>query len=200
MGGRRIALISVEFAVAVLLLAALFVASDISVRAVVEVVYAVFGWPLLGIVILCGLQVLASAIKWRHVLDQHPQHVRQPLRFYLFHTAYGMLLGQVVPVQMGTAASRAVALKLHDEHRPLLTGTVTSVYEQAFDLAIPFALLPASVIALAFDWSPLAWCTAAATGVIALPVLLATARLASERHRKPSSLVKNPELWLCRGI
>ena len=129
----------------------------------------------MAVALLTAAQVYLSARKWAFVLACHDGHATQPQAFYFRHTATGMLLGQVLPVQVGTAAARAVALKLNDQQRPLLTGSYTSVYEQAFDILAPLALVPACLLALTADLSFFTWTATALGSLVATVGLVALA-------------------------
>jgi Lysylphosphatidylglycerol synthase TM region len=165
-GPARRRLLVLEAILAVVLLGALVTASDISGTDLRRIAGSFAGWTGLTVLILTSVQVYLSADKWAYVLRHHDTHVQQSRRFYFFHTATGMLLGQILPTQIGTAATRAIALKTQNDDKPLATGAYTSVYEQSFDIAVPLAMLPASVAALVLGWPPLAWLSASVASVV----------------------------------
>lgn len=154
-----------ECALALLLVTALVVAGDIDGETVSAVLVRLRGWPAAAVLALAAAQVYLSARKWAYVLGLHGDHAPRPTSFYLRHTATGMLLGQVLPTQVGTAAMRAAALHASGTARPLVTGTYTSLFEQAFDVLVPLALVPASLLAVYLGWRASGWVVAAGLGV-----------------------------------
>lgn len=187
-GSRRWLLVG-EVALALLLVTSLVVIADIDGETLRQVASSLSGWPTAAVIVLTAAQVYLSACKWSYVLRLSDQHVRRPLRFYLRHTAAGMLLGQVLPTQVGTAAMRAAALRASGEQRPLVTGTYTSLIEQSFDVLVPLALVPASLFTLHGAHGVETWLALGALSVLAGGVLLVVlAHLTSRRASVPRGL------------
>ena len=178
MGRPRIAantrwwLLALEVLLAFALIIGLFIAAQEDVSEIARILLRFAGWPIAAVFALTAAQVYLSACKWAFVLRAHETHVREAQRFYFYHTATGMMLGQFLPPQIGAMTTRVISLKLRHQHSPIATGAYSSAYEQVYDIIIPLAILPASFMALTSQWSPKSWLFSACAGVLAAALLV----------------------------
>ncbi|QAY76984.1 lysylphosphatidylglycerol synthase domain-containing protein [Sphingosinicella sp. BN140058] len=118
-----------------------FTASDFT-----SLLFQVRPLPLLLFGIATSLHILLAAEKWR--LVQARLELRLPGRREAFaFSAIGTALGQLLPIPVASAASRALGNRLVGE-ASARSGAIASVWEQLFDLGVMTLLLPASVFAL----------------------------------------------------
>lgn len=125
-----------------------FTASDFT-----SLLFQVRPLPLLLFGIATGLHILLAAEKWR--LVQARLELRLPGRREAFaFSAIGTALGQLLPIPLASAASRALGNRLVRD-ASARSGAISSVWEQLFDLGVMTLLLPASVWALITGSAPL---------------------------------------------
>lgn len=101
-----------------------------------------------GLIVLTTLLHFSiSAHKWKLVATKmKPEMVFR--HGFLFYTGVIGLLANVMPLQGAVVAVRSLALRMH-EKMPLSRGTLSSFYDQAFDLLIALMLVVPTVLALA---------------------------------------------------
>jgi len=144
------------------------------------------GWALLCVLILTGANLGLATLKWLLVIralapdtKSHPSFVDAMLT-----TAFGALLGQMMPFQLGVALARSLAGKIGIGH----SGRVnlgTTIYEQLFDAIVLLAAAALSAIALVLrpalvGWIVLVLCSALLVALFAsilLPSILAAIAL-----------------------
>ena len=120
----------------------------------------------LGLVLATALHVLLAGEKWRAVEERLTGREHLPHRLCFAFSALGAALGQFLPLQVATAATRSLGSRLFTGSGALRSALAT-FFEQGFDvLAIGLAGL-ASVYCLwagKLAYWPVAACLAAALG------------------------------------
>jgi len=103
---------------------------------------------LLQLLLLNGLLVWFSTVKWRSIdaVLRRPTEAAPSRITAFFVTSAGMALGLILPVQIGMTVSRTVGT--HFYGRAFQRGTGGTLFEQSFDLLIVVFLAVASV----FTW------------------------------------------------
>jgi uncharacterized membrane protein YbhN (UPF0104 family) len=109
-----------------------------------------------AVVLMTALNTLLAAEKWRlaNAITGGP---RPPLFTSFALTAIGVGLGQVLPVQLATGLARVVGARVLGAGTMLRAGA-TTIYEQAFDVAVFGAVAVGSGATLALRGGASLWC------------------------------------------
>lgn len=163
---RRVILLLASFALGALLVGFLLRLGRVNLGLTMRELKHVSPANMLKLLLLNGLLVLLSTMKWRttdsalrHPSDSVPSRI----------TAYtisslGMALGLVLPVQFGMTAARTAGTLAYG--RTLKRGTGGTVFEQAFDLLVTVLLSLASVVTWLGNGGAWIWGICALTVVI----------------------------------
>ncbi|MET0082513.1 MAG: lysylphosphatidylglycerol synthase transmembrane domain-containing protein [Sedimenticola sp.] len=144
--------------IAILLLYLVFEKTGIYLSTILSTIQSTPTWLFILLLATTLLQIFISALKWRLVTQKvsTSHSIKINNGFYVFYTALGASLGQLIPVHISSIITRSLALRAHGNLN-IKKGAFTSLYEQAFDLLIPIILVPSSLIAYIFDYSVTGW-------------------------------------------
>lgn len=145
----------------------------INLRVTLQMLGRVRAIDFIELVILNGLLIGLSTIKWRtidavlrHSSDAIPSKITA-----FFVTSTGMALGLVLPVQLGMTTARTVGTRAYG--RTLKRGTGGTIFEQSFDLLVVVILTGASAITWFFHGGGWMWLVCAVP-LITLALLAVT--------------------------
>lgn len=147
-----------------------FLLAETDLRAVAALLARARPVPFAILVLLVGFNAFLAGMKWRMVDERLERENPSPLpvSFYFGLSAIGVAVGQVAPVQVGTALSRSIGSHFYGG-RAIMRGTGATLFEQLFDLLVAAYLAVASVIVLLTGAGALAWALlAVAMGVAGL--------------------------------
>jgi uncharacterized membrane protein YbhN (UPF0104 family) len=116
-----------------------------------------------GLVLLTGLHVYLSSLKWRRVdasLRRASESAPSATMSFAL-TSTGVALGQILPVQLSMSIARTLGTYLHG--RALKRGTGGTLFEQAFDVLIVGYLAIASGITRFYRGGERMWLVCALT-------------------------------------
>jgi uncharacterized membrane protein YbhN (UPF0104 family) len=157
MNVRRSFLWACSAALTVFLIVLLIKISKLDVRVTVQQLKSVSWVSFSELVLLTGLHVYLSSLKWRRVdanlrrsSDSAPSGT---MSFAL--TSTGVALGQILPVQLSMSIARTLGTYFHG--RAVKRGTVGTLFEQAFDVLIVGFLVIASGITRFYRGGGLMW-------------------------------------------
>jgi len=157
-------------ALALVLMAALVVLARIDLAQVLALLANAKPLPFLALVVLTSLYLLLSAEKWRLVEQRLAPGTELSRRLCFAFTGIGMAAGQILPMQVSTALTRAIGKRV-------LRGTgavrsaVATVFEQLFDFAVSILCGSVSLYVL---WSGRldVWFVAAGSAIVLCLLLL----------------------------
>jgi len=189
MSVRRAILLLASFALGALLIGLLMRLGRVDLGLTMRELKHVSLVDMLKLLLLNGLLVLLSTMKWRTT----DSAIRHPSDFVPSRiTAYtvsslGMALGLALPVQFGMMAARTVGTLAYG--RTLKRGTGGTVFEQAFDLLVTFLLSVASIVTWlgngeAWTWGVCALAAVALAIIAVKPLLWLMETLLSTRSEK----------------
>jgi len=139
------------------LVAAFLLLFGISLVDIGRIVAEVPPWVFLVLAVTIGATVIAGSMKWQiavRALSKESQDV--PLSSAILATSFGVLLGQIMPIQIATATARAVVGIR--ENISAMSSVGSTIYEQLFEVLVLMAMVTISAAALLFriHWSVLA--------------------------------------------
>ena len=165
---RHLGSLLLSGALAVILLALLFLFADLDLAVTRRLLSAVPPQAFVEIVLLMGFNSFLAGEKWRlvvlHVDHDAGRTIPRPLYFAL--SAIGVALGQVLPVQVSTALSRWLWSRAYGGFA-VARGVGATVFEQLFDLLVVGFLALASVAVIATGSGAFAWFTGAILAILA---------------------------------
>jgi uncharacterized protein (TIRG00374 family) len=149
-----------------ILVAALLAVTDLG--AVTDLLSRARPGPFVLLVLVLGFNAVLAGEKWRTVDDRLERENRDPLpgTFYFVLSAIGVAVGQVAPVQVGTALSRSIGSHFYGG-RAIMRGTGATIFEQFFDLLVAAYLAVASAVVLLTGAGEAAWALLAVTMAVA---------------------------------
>ena len=144
MNVRRSFLWATSAALTVFLIVLLIKISKLDLRVTVQQLKSVSWVSFSELVLLTGLHVYLSSLKWRRVdANLRRSSDSAPSRTMSFAlTSTGVALGQILPVQLSMSVARTLGTYFHG--RAVKRGTVGTLFEQAFDVLIVGFLVIAS--------------------------------------------------------
>ena len=120
-----------------------------------------------GLVVLTAIHVYLSHLKWVSidaVLRRPVDSVPSSAALFMF-TSVGVVLGQVLPVQVSMSGARTIGTYVHG--KALTRGTVGTLFEQSFDILIVVLLAAVSAVIRLINGNGTLW-IALAVAVMAL--------------------------------
>ena len=137
------------FALVVLLLGALMMASGLNVQTLWSTVAGV------GVPTLCVLMagtfghMLFGALKWRLVMKKTgtPSLASERFGFFFFYTCLGSALSQFLTVYLSVATIRGLAVRRHHE-ASFVSGAASSGFEQMMDAYVLVFMVPPAIAAV----------------------------------------------------
>jgi uncharacterized membrane protein YbhN (UPF0104 family) len=139
-----------------------------------------------ALALLTGFNAFLAGEKWRVVALRLSHEGTRPIPrgFYFVLTAIGVALGQVVPVQVGTALSRSIGSHFYGG-RAIARGAGATIFEQFFDLLVAAFLGVASAVVLLAGGAGIAWAAIAVPAAVAgyFVTALAVRLVARAAHR-----------------
>lgn len=160
-----IGVISVAIGVALIIL--LVRVGHIDVRATLSQLRHVKRIVFVKLVLLTGFHVFLSDQRWRSIdaVMRSTSDSVPPRTASFTVTSVGVVLGQILPVQVSMTAART--LGTHFYGRAVKRGTVGTLFEQSFDVLIAGLLVGASAITRYRRGGAVMWLACAATMVLA---------------------------------
>ena len=145
-------------ALAVILLALLFVSSDLDLAAIGRSLLGVRLGELGEIVLLLGVNNALAGEKWRLIALRLPpgNAAAMPRRLYFAFTSIGVALGQIVPAQLSLVLSRSIGAHLHGG-RALSRGMAATLFDYFFDVLVAAFFAAASILVLLTGGGERAW-------------------------------------------
>ena len=169
---RRSFLWASSAALTVFLIVLLIKISKLDLRVTVQQLRSVSWVSFTKLVLLTGLHVYLSSLKWRRVdASLRRSSDSAPSRTMSFAlTSTGVALGQILPVQLSMSAARTLGTYFHG--RAVKRGTGGTLFEQAFDVLIVGFLVIASGVTRFYRGGGLMWtvCAFAMTGFAMLAI------------------------------
>ena len=165
------------------IIAVIFTSLGISLQEFRRVLAELPLWLYVALVLTNGGTILAGSMKWQAAVRalSNGAH-RVPLFSTLLATSVGVFVGQILPIQIATATSRAIIAK-RERISPFFSFGSTA-YEQVLDLIVlgAFALVCAGSAIFQVHWM-----LAIIASILLVAVVVASARLAiSLTHRTVS--------------
>lgn len=157
MTGRSIVSLGLSAGGAAVLLALLLATSHLDLHALMDMVLAIRPTMLLALIALLAINTLLSGEKWRLVdkrLRGQASALPRPLYFAL--TAFGTMLGSVIPMPLGAAVTRSLGLHFHGG-RGLVRGGAATLFEQGYDLLVAAVLTSATAALMILGGGPIKW-------------------------------------------
>lgn len=142
---KRSFLLVASFALSAVLIVVLIKVGRINLRETLHQLEAVSFYSFAALVALTGLHVYLANLKWRKIdasLRSSADSAPSGAASFAF-TSAGVALGQVLPVQISMSAARTLGTFVHGS--AVKRGTVGTLFEQSFDVAIVLFLAVASV-------------------------------------------------------
>lgn len=103
--------------------------------------------PYAGLIVLSSaLHFAMTALKWRWVTQQIRPDVSFRGGFFIYTAIIGFM-SQFLPMQLCVLTGRSLAMRLQ-LGLPLVTGALSTVYDQFFDFLVPVVLLAPAVLAM----------------------------------------------------
>ncbi|TAM82087.1 MAG: flippase-like domain-containing protein [Acidobacteria bacterium] len=166
---RRSFLLVLSFPLSALLIAILIKVGKIDLHGTLQQLHAVRGPAFATLVILTGVHVYLSNLKWRKIdaaLRRSSDSALSGAASFAF-TSAGVALGQVLPVQVSMSAARTFGTYFYGS--PLKRGTAGTLFEQSFDVLIVAFLAVASAVTWLFGCGGMIWTASAIVmGIFAL--------------------------------
>lgn len=134
---------------AVILLALLFVYTDLDLAAIGRLLLGVRPPAFAAIVLLLGFNNFLAGEKWRLIaMRLQPDDGRaMPRLLYFAFTSIGVALGQIVPAQLSLVLSRSVGAHLYGG-RALSRGATATLFDYFFDVLVAALFALASTLVL----------------------------------------------------
>ncbi len=189
-------------ALAVILLALLFVCTDLDLAAIGRLLLGVPPQALAEIVLLLGFNNVLAGEKWRLIAMrlQQDESRAMPRLLYFAFTSIGVALGQIVPAQFSLVLSRSIGAHLHGG-RALSRGAAATVFDYFFDVLVAAFFALASTLVLVTGGGAITWALCAlAIGGAGFVLYGAAARLAAGAARSLGSLGRGRLCGLCATI
>jgi hypothetical protein len=166
---RRVLLLLGSVSLGVILVVLLIRVGKIDLRLTLLQLQTVSPVSFIKLVLLNGLLVYLSTVKWRSIDDalRHPSDSIPSKATSFGITSAGMALGLVLPVQVGMAAARTLGTYVHG--RPMKRGTAGTLFEQSFDLMMVAFLAAASGATWFYNGGAVMW-MACASGMTVLAI------------------------------
>jgi uncharacterized membrane protein YbhN (UPF0104 family) len=169
---RRSFLWAASAALTVFFIVLLIKVSKLDLHVTLQQLRSVSWFSFTKLVLLTGLHVYLSSLKWRRV-DASLRHSGEssPSRIMSYAlTSTGVALGQILPVQLSMSAARTLGTYFHG--RALKRGAGGTLFEQAFDVLIVGFLAIASGITRFYRGGGMMWtiCALTMTGFSMLAV------------------------------
>jgi xanthosine utilization system XapX-like protein len=103
---------------------------------------------LLVVMILLSMFVSYAIVSWRWRLttEAFAPGTHHSMS-YLFYTALILLLAQVLPTTVCTFTVRNIAMRFH-ENIPLTRGTLSTLYDQIYEIIVPFVFVIPSLLVI----------------------------------------------------
>jgi uncharacterized membrane protein YbhN (UPF0104 family) len=170
MNVRRSFLWTASAALTVFLVFLLIKISKLDLRVTVQQLKSVSWVSFSELVLLTGLHVYLSSLKWRRVdANLRRSSESAPTRAMSFAlTSTGVALGQILPVQLSMSVARTLGTYFHG--RAVKRGTVGTLFEQGFDVLIVGFLVIASGVTRFCGGGGLMW-TISALGMTGFAIL-----------------------------
>jgi hypothetical protein len=152
----------------VLLLALLFVSTDLDLAALGRLLLRVRLHQLAEIVLLLGLNNALAGEKWRLIAMRlgAGDAAAMPRPLYFAFTSVGVALGQIVPAQLSLLLSRSIGAHLHGGSA-LSRGVTATLFDYFFDVVVAAFFAAASILVLLVGGGEWLW------GLSALAICLA---------------------------
>ena len=114
-------------------------------------------WLILCFVLLTGIQIAISAIKWRIVVDQlTPGQGPQEFSFFLACSSASALLSQLLTTYVSSIVVRGWAgRRFHN--MPVTRGAGSSVFEQFFDVIVLMCMAVATLVTWLVGGGAMVW-------------------------------------------
>lgn len=146
MSRRRGFLLAVSFALSGFLIFILIKVGKVNLQTTFNHLRGVSGVAFAGLIALTALHIFLSNVKWRRIdafLRRSSDSAPSATASFAF-TSVGVLLGQLLPVQISMSAARTLGTYFYGS--PLKRGTAGTLFEQSFDVLIVGFLAIASAI------------------------------------------------------
>ena len=169
--GRSVAATLLTTTAAVLVLCALTYSANVDLAHLWATLRKVHVVPVLVLVSLFTLNAVLAAEKWR-IVEECLTKKKVSRRLCIALTALGGALGQILPMQVATAATRATGIRVV-RGSGALRGGLGTLFEQSFDIITMIPLAAASLACVALNsvamWPVLAGSALLATILTAGP-------------------------------
>ena len=161
MSSRRILLLMLSVSAGLLLILLLVRVGNINMYSLLEHLRGVSLNAFSKLVLLNVILVAISTLKWRTVDTalRQPADTAPSWTASFFLTSAGMVLGLILPVQLGIAAARTLGTYLHEG--AVRRGTAGSLFEESFDVLVVSLLAIASAVTRYFNASQIMWTVSA---------------------------------------
>lgn len=170
--------------------------TDLSKNDILPIIQNVNFYFIISFIFLTYILIWLSALKWKLTSSDIFKHEPQPFSFFLRYTTLGAMLSTFTPSHLSSTLSRSVAMRLH-HNIPIIKGSASSIFEQAFDVYIFLLCGLASIFYLIGHHSFFIWLVSIIIFLIlGLILIVLSKKLLHKNKRLPTNKLGQFFNWL----